>query len=157
MLSDSHAAITYLVDAYAAGHKLYPANRKVRALIDRFLYLDCGATFPALIAIVVQVLFKGQKPTDEQLAVLHERVTVLDKYLEGKKYLVGDERTLADISHYATVGFAVEGFAMDVSKHPHVSAWYKLIKSELPYDEEVNVGPLKQVRKRYEQVMAAVA
>jgi len=157
VLSDSHAAITYIVDTYAPGHALYPSDRKIRAQIDRFLYFDCGATFPAEIAIIIQVLFKGLKPTDDQVNMWRDKVAILDKYLDGRKYLVGENRTLADVSNYATITFAVNALALALDEFPNVAAWFEQIKSELPYDQELNVDPLIPVRKRYDQVVAVEA
>lgn len=153
VLADSHAAMAYIVNKYSPGHKLYPVDVKIRAQIDRFMYFDCGNTFPLLLRIIEQMVFEHNKPS-EDIEQWNKRVASLDKYLEGKKYLVGDNFTLADLSNYATIGFADQALGLGCAQFANVTVWFDCIKSELPYDEEINVKPLKGFRNMVDEIFA---
>lgn len=50
------------------------------------------------------ILYKGNKEiAKDELYLLDTAYKVLDKMLEGKKWLVGDSYTLADISNVCTL------------------------------------------------------
>lgn len=147
-LIDSHAILTYLVDKAAPdGHDLYPRDLKIRAKINETLFLDQGTVFPVLKGVLLSFLFLGPNSSPVALDKLKEVAGILDTLLKDKKYFVGDSRTIADLSMYALFTLA-DLVDFNWSKYENLNAWYQLIKSELPYDEEINGLPLKTFKER---------
>lgn len=130
--------MSYLINKYSAGHKLYPADPSERAQIDRILYFEAGSLFPAQAAAYSPV-FRGGSVDEEKVKTYHEKLAILDSMLEGKKYLAGhDHRTIADLSMITTLTAAECFPGVDLSKFPNIHSWYKNLRAELPYDEELN-------------------
>lgn len=53
ILTESRAIIVYLVEKYAPGNSLYPADVKQKALINQRLQFDVGTFYQRLRAICV--------------------------------------------------------------------------------------------------------
>jgi glutathione S-transferase len=99
VLSESRAIATYLVNSKNPGCSLYPSNPKIRGLIDQRLYFDATEVFPRNCSII-RSFFEEQEyviPEYKKQRV-QESMTLLDHFLEGRKWFVGENYTLADIS-----------------------------------------------------------
>ena len=129
--------MAYLINKKSPGHKLYPADPAERAQVDRVLYFEAGTLYPAQAAAFYAV-FRKEQVGEEMVKVYNEKLAILNSMLDGKKYLVGhNHRTIADLSMIVTLT-AVECFSLyDLSKYPNIHAWYKNLRSELPYDKEL--------------------
>ncbi|XP_034943626.1 glutathione S-transferase 1-like [Chelonus insularis] len=152
ILWDSHAIIRYLVGKYAKDDQLYPKDLQKRALIDQRLHFEGEIIFARLRAAVKPMFFGGKKTFDEDaVALLKDSLEMLNKFLEGKKWLVdGNTYTLADISCVCSVSCMPAFFPLD--KYPNVARWLKACESEIPgYDEANMVG----VKKFFEAVKNA--
>ena len=129
--------MAYLINKKSPGHKLYPADPAERAQVDRVLYFEAGTLYPAQAAAFYSV-FRGGKVDEEKVKVYEEKLAILNSMLDGKKYLGGhNHRTIADLSMITTLTAAQCFPGVDFSKHPNIDAWYKNIRSELPYDKEL--------------------
>ncbi|KAI1293572.1 Glutathione S-transferase 1, isoform D [Halotydeus destructor] len=156
VLADSHAIMIYLVKKYAPGHELYPDDLETQANIDRFLNFDCGVMFPVEKRAGGPVLLKkAQKPNEDDVKMFHEKVGVLETYLNGKDYVAGT-KSLADYSLYTTVTFGqIIGIDFSTStEFVNVSNWIKRMKSGIPNDQVLNQDPIDQkveeIRKHWE-------
>ena len=136
-LAESRAIMAYLVNKKSPGHKLYPADPAERAQVDRVLYFEAGTLYPAQTAAFFPI-FKGGKVDEEKFKVYEEKLAILNSMLDGKKYLGGhNHRTIADLSMIVSLTAAECLPGVDLSKYPNIHAWYKNLRSELPYDEEL--------------------
>lgn len=147
IIPESRAAMAYLVNQYAPGHKLYPTDPKIRAQIDSYLFFDTSTIVPAA-RDVHRPIIRGErdKPSDEALKAYREKVALVDGYLAGKKFLVGDNKTLADLSMYAMLGMATM-VDFDFSEFKNVKAWMDRLRAEMPYDDEINKKPVDQMKQ----------
>lgn len=147
-LYESRAIMTYLVNKYAPGHDLYPSDAQVRATIDRFLYFDVTAISTGARDIYFPTLFAKTPVDPEKEKAFREKLSLLNSFLEGNKYLVGEKRTLADLSIYATLTF-LGTFDYDMSEFKNVTSWMSRLKEELPYNKEVNEEPIQQLKQMF--------
>jgi glutathione S-transferase len=92
-------------------------NQKVNGFLGpyRFLRNWAKGADPAVIAF-----FKGR--LDGNLAIVNKR-------LEGRKFLLGDQPTIADVSMCGYMYYPAEEFGFDIAKdHPAIGAWLERIK-----------------------------
>lgn len=72
---------------------------------------------------------KGEPPVIENYKNDGEAgLAVLESWLGSRKWLVGDEATIADIDVYGVVHLAPDG-GFDLAKYPSVQAWAKRIEA----------------------------
>ncbi|KAJ1526063.1 hypothetical protein ONE63_009229 [Megalurothrips usitatus] len=135
---DSHAISTYLVGKYGEGSSLYPHDLRERALVDQKLYFDATVVFTRIRAVCVPFIYGSATsvPDDLKKSVV-DALELLDTFLKGKTWLVGEKLTLADIANAASVSNA-EVVGYDLSQHPNVNSWYERCKSSIKgFDENL--------------------
>jgi glutathione S-transferase len=130
-LAESHAIITYL----AEGSRLVPQDPWERAQMNQWLcfeqynlepHIGTARFWLASLHKTPQEL--GERLTDK-LAKGHEALKVLERALEGRRFLVGDEFTLADIALYAYTHVAPEG-GFSLVDYPAITAWIATVAAQ---------------------------
>jgi len=154
-LWESRAIITYLVNKYAPGHALYPTDPVRRAVIDARLYYDIGTLYANLAKVVYPQIFQGAPLDPEADKTMKEKLAFLDGFVANGKYVDGgDSRTVADLSILSSIGmFDVVDY--DISSFANIAAWRKRLEAELPYNQEVNAGPIAGFKAFFEAKKAA--
>ncbi|PSN34562.1 Glutathione S-transferase 1 [Blattella germanica] len=102
-LGESRAICTYLLDQYAKDDSLYPKDPKKRALVDQKLYFDATNIYQRFIDYYCAIMWWGKEPEPAKYERFQEAVQILDKFLEGNKWVTGDNLTVADIDLVTTV------------------------------------------------------
>jgi len=145
-LWESRAILKYLVDKVSPGHTLYPTDLKVRATIDRWLYFDIGSLYPSFAPLLYPVLLRGEPIDETKVPAAKEKLKILDEALEGKKYLVTDNYTIADLAILVNVTTLEVLEGLDTSEFENIKRWSDGLKEELPYYAEVNETGLDALR-----------
>jgi len=135
-LWESRAIATYLANKYGKDDSLYPKDPQRRAVIDRLLYFDGCTLYSSFAAYAYPQVFGGAPPNPEKLADLKKSLTYVETFLGDKKYLTGDQMTLADLSLVASIS-TFELIDLKLDDWPKVSAWLGRLKG-LPYYKEAN-------------------
>ncbi|XP_074649192.1 uncharacterized protein LOC141904501 [Tubulanus polymorphus] len=136
-LWESRSILTYLADKYG-NDSLYPKDLQARAHVNRFLYFDMEKISGKLGPFIYPQLFKGEKPSTELEKEMKDGFDVLEEFLKGKKYVAGDNLTIADFSIAASISF-LEAIKYDISGWANIDAYMKRMKA-LPYWKECNDG-----------------
>lgn len=132
-LAESHAIINYL----AEGSALLPADRFERALVWQWLGFEQYQLEPGVAT--VRFMLHYLKKTKEELGVRYtdryqrgaDALAVLEQGLAGRRWLVGDSATLADIALFAYTHVADEaGYRLE--DYPAIGAWIAQFK-RLPW------------------------
>lgn len=78
-------------------------------------------------------MFFDYPQTEMGVKRVHNSVSVLENYCQrlGKKYVAGDDVTIADISLACSMT-VLEAVKFDFSEYPLVMKWYKTFKTENP-------------------------
>ena len=129
VLWESNSIMRYFVLAYRPQSSLYPQAPRVRASVDRWLDWTLSTLQPvdrpvfwALVRTPVEERDRGaiQKNADAEAAQWH----VVDSYLATRRFISGDEFTLADITlgAYARRWFGVEGITKPTFSH--IERWF---------------------------------
>lgn len=145
-LWESRAIITYLVNQYSPGHSLYPSDPKTRAHVDRLLYFDASSLYPAIGGVVYPLFLQGKPAEDDKFEALKVKLGHLDKYLDGgKKYLVGDSLTLADLNIFASLTMLDIVDVTTAAEFENVTKWITGLL-DLPYNKEINEDSIKMAK-----------
>ncbi|EEZ99066.1 Glutathione S-transferase D4-like Protein [Tribolium castaneum] len=137
---DSHAIMIYLVSKYAKDDALYPKDIKKRAVIDQRLHFESGVVFALLRRIARPIVIGGQDFIEEknQKGVI-ESYAFLDQFLDGRKWVAGDFKSIADYSLLSSISTLNKVIPVDPEKYPRVIAWLKKCE-ELPEYEANRKG-----------------
>ena len=121
-LSDSNAILVYLANKYSDSAQWLGSNAVDIANVQRFLSIAASrvANGPAS-ARLVNVFGAG---LDHQAAITtsHELLSVLNAHLADRKWLVGEQLTLADVANYTYIAHAPEG-DVSLDNYPHIIRW----------------------------------
>jgi glutathione S-transferase len=138
-LDEGAAILAYIADK----HKLdayYPAALEQRAQVNKWLHWNHNNTRKGTIELIFPTVYGGGSIDDLEDAVdaFHAGpLTALDAHLAGKKFLVGDSVTIADLFILPEVdqfAFTPGLSSVDVSKHANVTRWQKDVTGSLGGD-----------------------
>ncbi|HVM98612.1 MAG TPA: glutathione S-transferase family protein [Caulobacteraceae bacterium] len=132
-LAQSNAIIVHL----AWDSALIPSDRYLRAKMFEWLFWEQYNHEPSLAVVRYRVKFLGQPRSEIDPALIQRAESALelmDKTLTGRRFLVGDTLTLADISLVAYTRFAHDG-GFVLANYPAVDAWVSRVETELPIED----------------------
>ncbi|CAD0200537.1 unnamed protein product [Chrysodeixis includens] len=142
---ESRTIARYLANKYGKDSTLYPADVTLRALVDQRLDFDLGTLYTRFAQYIFPQLMGGK--ADEALGKkLEEAFGVLDAFLEGNTYAVGDHLTIADLSLVSTLS-SIEAFGFSYKEYPILTKWYGLVKSSAPQCEELTGKMMSTIRE----------
>jgi glutathione S-transferase len=141
-LWESHAIVRYLALKHAEG-SICPADPRDRAMAERWMdWLmstvnpNWGIMFGGLVRTAASR--RNMDAINAAVARLGNSYQILERQLEGRDYIMGDQLTIADIplgvSMYRYYALGVERPAM-----PNVDAWYARLGERGAYAEHVMV------------------
>ncbi|HEY2710092.1 MAG TPA: glutathione S-transferase family protein [Caulobacteraceae bacterium] len=133
VLAQSNAIILHL----AEDSPLIPADRYDRAKMYEWLFWEQYSHEPTIAVVRFHMKYLG-KPRSEVDAGLIQRgaaaLTLMDRALAGREFLVGEGLTLADIALVAYTRFAHDG-GFVLADYPALDAWVSRVEAELPIKE----------------------
>lgn len=129
VLWESNAIMQYLAEK-KPGNTLWPSDTRKRADISRWQCWELAHWAPALSIIIIEnfvkKLLKLGEPDPAQIKkgeeATHRFAQILDHHLQGKKYLVGDALTLADISVAAILMYR-QLARLPLDNYQHINRW----------------------------------
>jgi glutathione S-transferase len=137
VLWESNAILQYLA-AKKPESGMLPTDARGRADIARWLCWDLAHWDPACATLIFEHLVKKLLnlggPDPKEVAKGHERfqtfAPVLDGHLEDRKYVMGDQLTVADFSIGAPLNLASRA-DIPLDRYAHIKRWYATL-TELP-------------------------
>lgn len=140
VLWESRAILCYLANKYGKTDSLYPQDPVKRAKIDQKLYFDMDFYSRFKNYYMVQI-FEKKPPNMEMFKKCEEAFEFLDHFLEGQKYAVGENLTLADFPLLVSVSnFEIAGFPVD--HYNNVKRWYATCRATMP-GWDINAAAMK--------------
>ena len=129
VLWESHSIMRYLVLAYRPDSSIYPQAPKRRAAVDRWLDWVLSTVQPA-DRPVFWAMVRTPPEKRDMVAIQKDadaeavQWQIVDSYLKTRRFITGDEFTLADIAigAYARRWFGVEGITKPT--FPHLERWF---------------------------------
>lgn len=134
VLTESRAIMQYLAcKKPEAG--LLPRDETARADVTRWQFWDAAHFSPPLGTLffqkVLQPMMKGTPDASkiaEALASFRRFGAVLDRRLDGRRYLVGDALTLADLTLASSLMYAKQ-VEVPLAEVPHIDPWLSRIEA----------------------------
>lgn len=132
VIVDSTFISEYLENTYPEP-RIYPQEEADKGLA---LMIEDWAD-EVLCATRRQAFFESRKPAgevnqkvfDNTIRMLHTHFSVLDKFLAGKKFLVGDTYSIADISVYVQINRFKTSMKMDVpAEYKRLHEWFERVE-----------------------------
>ena len=135
ILWESCAIMQYLADG-TPGQTVWPQERRARADVSRWMFWASQHFGPAIGVLTWEYIWKkfvtGQDPDPKEVARgesdLAEAARVLDKHLATRRWLVGDDVTLADYAVAAPLMYK-EKTRLPLDGYPHLLAWFERIQA----------------------------
>ena len=98
----------------------------------------------------------GIQVTEQAEKALQDNLKLLNQLIGDKKYLVGDQVTLADLSVLATTWSLISN-DHDLTEIPNFKRYATTLSKELPYFEEINYYTREEVMAFAEKRKALLA
>lgn len=136
-LSESRAIMMYLVQKYGKDDKLYPKDLAKRALVDSRMYFDASMFFPSTLAYLAPLMFADAPPDAEKLAIMTDKIEIVNTMLGRSPYFAGDHLTIADLGLINSLTFPIVVDNFSLESYPNIKKWIAKVISELPFYEEV--------------------
>ena len=139
-LLESNAILVYL----AEGTGLLPEDPIERAEVLRWLFYEQAEIVPGIAGLRMRLatgLLEPNSPGAQRrraggAAVLR----VLDEHLTGRRFLVGERYSIADIAVYAYVHVAAEA-GFDLAEYPSVPAWIGRVEATAGHLDDLQPIP----------------
>ncbi len=136
VLWESNAILQYAADKIG-NDGVYPKDLKARADLNRWLLWEAAQWFPSCYVYLVENCVKpllGGAPDPAILAAqeaqFHKLAGILDKRLEGRRWVMGDQPTIADIALAAPMH--LHGWQkLPLAPHANLVRWMKDVE-QLP-------------------------
>jgi len=127
VLADSNAILVYLADRYG-DERWTPATPALAAEQQRWFSIAAGPLAFGPAAARVHLLFGKPLDLPAVQAYSHALLRVVNAHLSGRRFLLGDALSLADVANYAYVARAPEG-GVALDEYPHVRGWLARIEA----------------------------
>jgi len=135
VLTESRAIMQYLASKKPESG-LLPRDEAARADVTRWQFWDAAHFSPHIGSIAFERLIKAMmglgdpdtRKIEKALAGFRRFGAVLDKRLDGKSYVVGNQLTLADLTLASSLMYAKQA-EIPVAELPHVQAWFSRISA----------------------------
>lgn len=126
-LADSNAILVYLASKYGDESWL-PRAPEGAAAVQRFLSIAAGeiANGPATARRIN--VFNTAGDRDAAQAITKRLFAMLEQHLAAHTFLVGDNRTIADLACYSYIAHAPEG-GISLDGYPNIRHWLQRIEA----------------------------
>jgi glutathione S-transferase len=128
-LAESDAILCYFAD----GTEYLPADRYERAQVLQWLFFEQYSHEPHIAVVRFWVGWADPKPPESEIAAKRvggeAALDVLEKHLTGRRFLVAERYTIADIALYAYTHVAHEG-GFDLTGRPAIRAWLDRVAAQ---------------------------
>lgn len=150
-MGESRAIVAYLVDRYGEqDNTLYPRDPKKRAQINELMDLDLGTFYESVSRMYRPCIFglsRKLNPEDEKnFLECFKYLNEIIKASGGKRFILGDELTLADICLASTLTFPYT-FGYDLGTFSHIPGYFNRLQESITKFHEINDEPCKNLKE----------
>ena len=127
-LADSNAILVYLASRYDDTGRWLPRDPVAAAKVQRWLSVAAGkiAGGPATARLVT--VFNAPRDHEAAKTMAVRLFDVMERELQGRRWLVGEHATIADVAGYSYIAHAPEG-GVSLKPYPNIRAWLDNIRA----------------------------
>jgi glutathione S-transferase len=144
-LTESNAILLYL----AEGTPFLPDDPFERAQVYRWLFFEQADVVPSMgglrFRLITGRIDPDSRSAQARKAAGDETLALLDGHLSGRRFLVGDGYTVADIGVFAYVHVAPEA-GHDLAQYPNVTAWLDRVRAQPGHLNDLEPYPPNSMR-----------
>ncbi|WP_437597862.1 glutathione S-transferase [Sorangium sp. So ce590] len=129
-MADSNAILVYLAARYDPSRRWLPRDPVAAARVQQWLSVAAGQLAAGPAAARLVSVFGFRLDHERARAIAAQLFAVLDQHLAARRFLSGDEPTLADVAMYTYTAHAPEGGA-PLDPYGHIRAWLARVE-DLP-------------------------
>ncbi|MEV4781112.1 glutathione S-transferase family protein [Burkholderia sp. LMU1-1-1.1] len=122
VLSDSTAILVYLAAKYDDSGRWLPRDPLAAAQVQRWLSAASGKIAYGPAAARMVTVFGAKIDHEYVKGVAVRLFDVMERELEGRRYLVGEHATIADVAAFSYIEHAPEG-GVPLKPYPNIRAW----------------------------------
>ena len=130
VVPDSVAILAYLATKYDERGTWLPRDPATFAKVQRWLSIAQGPVFNGPCSARLVTLFKAPLDHNRAVTLAHGFFKIFDAELAGRRFLVGDKPTIADVAVYSYVALSPEG-SVSLEPYGEIRAWLRRIE-EMP-------------------------
>ncbi|XP_077507971.1 glutathione S-transferase 1-1-like [Amblyomma americanum] len=151
VLYESTAICYYLLSKYAPASPLYPSDFQKRAKVDQILWTVSSFLQPVASSYIRAAIVRRKKLTAEELNAFEATVlSPLQEMVHGKKFVVGNGLTVADIRLVSIMACFVPLPVVDKEKFSALHSYYEQTRAMVPSFSEVYDWILEPRGKEWE-------
>lgn len=146
-MGESRAIMTYFVSQYMPNDEtLYPKDPKARAKVDELLYFDMGTFYHTTSQLFRPLFYTTTKVLNyEHEKAFHDVLNLMNNHLENRRYWIGNDITIGDVSVAATLSF-IDSLDYDISMYKHLVGYFNRLKINIKTYHMVNDLPVQNTR-----------
>ncbi|XP_046988835.1 glutathione S-transferase 1-1-like [Schistocerca americana] len=131
--AESRAIAMYLISKYGKNDALYPKDVNRRVLVDQRLFFDQDF-YSRIVSVFVTPKFLRKQTDPSSIVKVNDGLESLNRMLEGKQWLAGDNINLADyaVAISLTPIELVPESGIVPTKHPNIKEWLHRVESSTP-------------------------
>ncbi|MBV8767528.1 MAG: glutathione S-transferase [Hyphomicrobiales bacterium] len=127
VVPDSVAILAYLATRYDESRTWLPDDPAKFAKVQRWLSVAQGPVFNGPCSARLVTLFKAPLDHKRAVTVANGFFKVFDAELAGRRFLVGDGPTIADVAVYSYVALSPEG-GISLDPYPEIRGWLNRVE-----------------------------
>ena len=127
IIADSAAILVYLASKYDDARQWLPTDAVKAAMVQRWLSVAQGYVFNGPCAARLITVFGAPLDHERAKKIADDFFAVLDRELVGRRFLMGDAPTLAEVALYSYIAHAPEG-GVSLEPYSEIRAWLARIE-----------------------------
>lgn len=127
-LADSNAILVYLAAKYDDSGRWLPRDPVAAAQVQRWLSAAAGKIAYGPAAARLVTVFNAPRDHEAAKAIAARLFDVMEQELRGRRWLVGEHATIADIAGYSYIAHAPEG-GVSLKPYPAIRAWLDHVRA----------------------------
>jgi glutathione S-transferase len=127
-LADSTAILVYLAARYDDSGRWLPREPVAAANVQRWLSAASGKVAYGPAAARLVTVFGAPLDHERTKAIATRLFEVLEQELQGRRYLVGEHASIADVAAFSYIEHAPEG-GVSLKPYPNIRAWLAKVRA----------------------------